>query len=110
MERMFLISGMMKSIQRRNGLQLLAGGTYYTNFSNMPAKNLSMYGFKKQEGSDIVYYIETIDGKIKEYQSYNISYSHLTSEDAQPIDGFSFDMNDSLNYGWYKDGGNYVKK
>lgn len=44
-----------------------------------------MYGFKKQEGSDIVYYIETIDGKIKEYQSYNISYSHLTSEDAQPI-------------------------
>ena len=27
----------------------------------------------------------------KEYQSYNISYSHLTSEDAQPIDGFSFD-------------------
>ena len=68
-----------------------------------------MYGFKKQEGSDIVYYIETIDGKIKEYQSYNISYSHLTSEDAQPIDGFSFDMNDSLNYGWYKDGGNYVK-
>ena len=75
----------------------------------MPAKNLSMYGFKKQEGSDIVYYIETIDGKIKEYQSYNISYSHLTSEDAQPIDGFSFDMNDSLNYGWYKDGGNYVK-
>ena len=86
-----------------------SGGTYYTNFSNMPAKNLSMYGFKKQEGSDIVYYIETIDGKIKEYQSYNISYSHLTSEDAQPIDGFSFDMNDSLNYGWYKDGGNYVK-
>ena len=75
----------------------------------MPAKNLSMYGFKKQEGSDIVYYIETIDGKIKEYQSYNISYSHLTSEDAQPIDVFSFDMNDSLNYGWYKDGGNYVK-
>ena len=86
-----------------------SGGTYYTNFSNMPAKNLSMYGFKKQEGSDIVYYIETIDGKIKEYQSYNISYSRLTSEDAQPIDGFSFDMNDSLNYGWYKDGGNYVK-
>ena len=86
-----------------------SGGTYYTNFSNMPAKNLSMYGFKKQEGSDIVYYIETIEGKIKEYQSYNISYSHLTSEDAQPIDGFSFDMNDSLNYGWYKDGGNYVK-
>ena len=86
-----------------------SGGTYYTNFSNMPAKNLSMYGFKKQEGSDIVYYIETIDGKIKEYQSYNISYSRLTSEDAQPIDGFSFDMNDSLNYGWYKDGRNYVK-
>ena len=86
-----------------------SGGTYYTNFSNMPAKNLSMYGFKKQEGSDIVYYIEMLDGKIKEYQSYNISYSHLTSEDAQPIDGFSFDMNDSLNYGWYKDGGNYVK-
>ena len=86
-----------------------SGGTYYTNFSNMPAKNLSMYGFKKQEGSDIVYYIETLDGKIKEYQSYNISYSRLTSEDAQPINGFSFDMNDSLNYGWYKDGGNYVK-
>ena len=86
-----------------------SGGTYYTNFSNMPAKNLSMYGFKKQEGSDIVYYIEMLDGKIKEYQSYNISYSRLTSEDAQPINGFSFDMNDSLNYGWYKDGGNYVK-
>ena len=86
-----------------------SGGTYYTNFSNMPAKNLSMYGFKKQEGSDIVYYIETLDGKIKEYQSYNISYSRLTSEDAQPINGFSFDMNDSLNYGWYKDDGNYVK-
>ena len=86
-----------------------SGGTYYTNFSNMPAKNLSMYGLKKQEGSDIVYYIEMLDGKIKEYQSYNISYSRLTSEDAQPINGFSFDMNDSLNYGWYKDGGNYVK-
>ena len=86
-----------------------SGGTYYTNFSNMPAKNISMYGFVKESGVDIVYYIETIDGKIKEYQSYNISYSRLTSEDAQPIDGFSFDMNDSLNYGWYKDGGNYVK-
>ena len=47
-----------------------SGGTYYTNFSNMPAKNLSMYGFKKQEGSDIVYYIETIDGKIKDCLLY----------------------------------------
>ena len=85
------------------------GGTYYTNFSNMPAKNISMYGFVKESGVDIVYYIETLDGKIKEYQSYDIKYVRLTSEDAQPINGFSFDMNDALNYGWYRNNNNYVK-
>ena len=85
------------------------GGTYYTYFSNMPAKNISMYGFVKESGVDIVYYIETLDGKIKEYQSYDIKYVRLTSEDAQPINGFSFDMNDALNYGWYRNNNNYVK-
>ncbi len=85
------------------------GGTYYTNFSNMPAENISMYGFVKESGVDIVYYIETLDGKIKEYQSYDIKYVRLTSEDAQPINGFSFDMNDALNYGWYRNNNNYVK-
>ena len=85
------------------------GGTYYTNFSNMPAKNNSMYGFVKESGVDIVYYIEKLDGKIKEYQSYDIKYVRLTSEDAQPINGFSFDMNDALNYGWYRNNNNYVK-
>ena len=85
------------------------GGTYYTNFSNMPAKNISMYGFVKESGVDVVYYIETLDGKIKEYQSYDIKYVRLTSEDAQPINGFSFDMNDALNYGWYRNNNNYVK-
>ena len=75
----------------------------------MPAKNISMYGFVKESGVDIVYYIETLDGKIKEYQSYDIKYVRLTSEDAQPINGFSFDMNDALNYGWYRNNNNYVK-
>ena len=50
-----------------------------------------------------------LDGKIKEYQSYDIKYVRLTSEDAQPINGFSFDMNDALNYGWYRNNNNYVK-
>ena len=68
-----------------------------------------MYGFVKESGVDIVYYIETLDGKIKEYQSYDIKYVRLTSEDAQPINGFSFDMNDALNYGWYRNNNNYVK-
>lgn len=31
----------------------------------MPAKNISMYGFVKESGVDIVYYIETLDGKLK---------------------------------------------
>ena len=65
--------------------------TYYTNFSNMPAENIEVYGRERRGSQVILYYIETLDGGTAIYQRYdNQSFSNLTVEDQQPIDGFTY--------------------
>ena len=65
--------------------------TYYTNFSNMPAENIKVYGRDRGGSQVILYYIETLDGGTAIYQRYDQqSFSKLTVEDQQPIDGFTY--------------------
>ena len=74
------------------------GSTKYTMFSNMPAENIKVYQSERGTGTTITYYVESLSGGREVYQRFTASDGvHLTEEDKQPIDGFSFD---SWNKNW----------
>ena len=63
----------------------------YTLLANMPAENLTMY--EKNAGNDkyIIYYVEDLNGKWKEYRRFTANGGvYLTDEDKMPITGFTF--------------------
>ena len=70
----------------------------YTLFANMPAENLTMYK-KNPSGSYkyVIYYVQGLDGKYKEYSRYSVGNVSLSKEDRQPIEGFEWAYNDGLN-------------
>ena len=63
----------------------------YTLLANMPAKNLDMYQKQSGKGKYIIYYVEGLDGKRKEYRRFEAdSGVWLTDEDKMLINGFEF--------------------
>lgn len=79
------------------------GTTYYTTFVNMPAENIECYESKSSGEQNVNYYVETL--KSDEYELKQsvggISYSKLTEEDQQPIEGFTYSQWQKKPSGFY---------
>ena len=80
----------------------LDDNTQYTLFANMPAENLTMYEKQASSGTEIVYYVEGLNGQREEYATFEAGSSvHLTPEDQQPIDGFTWNDWKQYTNGWF---------
>ena len=80
------------------------GGPYYSLVTNMPANDITVYAYQNGKGKKITYYVEDLNGKRKEYASFEVrSDMHLTKEDQMLIDGFTYnswhDWSDTIG-GW----------
>ena len=66
--------------------------TWYTLIANMPNSSFSVYADDNSGSMYIIYYVETLNSN--EYKIYskfeNQSFTGLSTEDQQPIDGFTY--------------------